>query len=64
MATSSMDKSLYQAPQGISDLMEPDLEIEIEDPESVSLHMGDIDIDLKPQKELKCSIQTSLNDKN
>jgi hypothetical protein len=51
MATSSMDKSLYQAPQGISDLMEPDLEIEIEDPESVSLHMGDIEIDLKPQKE-------------
>jgi len=50
MATSSMDKSLYQAPQGISELMEPDLEIEIEDPESVSLHMGDIDIDLKPQK--------------
>ncbi len=51
MATSSMDKSLYQAPQGISELMEPDIEIEIEDPESVSLHMGDIDIDLKPQKE-------------
>jgi len=50
MATSSMDKSLYQAPQGISELMEPDLEIEIEDPESVSLHMGDIEIDLKPQK--------------
>jgi hypothetical protein len=51
MATSSMDKSLYQAPQGISDLMEPDIEIEIEDPESVSLQMGDIEIDLKPQKE-------------
>jgi len=51
MATSSMDKSLYQAPQGISELMEPDIEIEIEDPESVSIGMGDIDIDLKPQKE-------------
>ena len=51
MATSSMDKSLYQAPQGISDLMEPDLEIEIEDPESVSIGMGDIEIDLKPRKE-------------
>ena len=51
MATSSMDKSLYQAPQGISDLMEPDLEIEIEDPESVSMDMGDIEIDLKPRKE-------------
>ena len=51
MATSSMDKSLYQAPMGISDLMEPDIEIEIEDPESVNLNMGDIEIDLKPRKE-------------
>ena len=50
MATSSMDKALYQAPMGISDLMEPDIEIEIEDPESVSIGMGDIEIDLKPQK--------------
>jgi hypothetical protein len=46
-----MDKSLYQAPQGISDLMEPDIEIEIENPESVSMDMGDIEIDLKPRKE-------------
>jgi len=52
MATSSMDKSLYQAPMGLSDLAEqPDLEIEIEDPESVSIGMGDIEIDLKPRKE-------------
>jgi hypothetical protein len=50
MATSSMDKALYQAPQGISALMEPDIEIEIEDPESVNIGMGDIEIDLKPQK--------------
>jgi hypothetical protein len=47
-----MDKSLYQAPMGLSDLAgQPDLEIEIEDPESVSIGMGDIEIDLKPQKE-------------
>ena len=51
MATSSMDKGLYAAPQGISALAEPDIEIEIEDPESVSISMGDIEIDLKPQKE-------------
>jgi hypothetical protein len=62
MATSSMDKGLYQAPQGISDLMEPDLEIEIEDPESVSLHMGDIDIDLKPQKETAEDFDANLAD--
>jgi len=51
MATSSMDKSLYQAPMGLSELAEPAMEIEIEDPESVSIGMGDIEIDLKPQKE-------------
>ena len=46
----AMDKALYQAPQGLSALAEPDLEIEIEDPESVSIGMGDIEIDLKPNK--------------
>ena len=51
MATSSIDKALYQAPMGLSDLAEqPDLEIEIEDPESVSIHAEGLDIDLKPQK--------------
>jgi len=45
-----MEKSLYQAPQGLSDLMgqQPDMEIEIEDPESVSLKTGDLEIDLAP----------------
>jgi hypothetical protein len=62
MATSSMDKGLYQAPQGISGLMEPDLEIEIEDPESVSLHMGDVNIDLKPQKETAEDFDANLAD--
>jgi hypothetical protein len=49
MAT-NVDKALYQAPQGMAMLAEPDIEIEIEDPESVSIGMGDIEIDLKPQK--------------
>ena len=52
MATSSMDKSLYAAPVGLSDMMgAPDVEIEVEDPESLHIGMGDIDIDLKPHKE-------------
>jgi hypothetical protein len=52
MATSSMDKSLYQAPVGLADMMDaPDVEIEIEDPESLHIGMGDVEIDLKPQKE-------------
>ena len=52
MATSSMDKSLYQAPMGLEEMMgAPEVEIEIEDPESVSIHAGDMDIDLLPHKE-------------
>ena len=52
MATGMMDKGLYQAPMGLSDLAEqPELEIEIEDPEALSIQVGDIEIDLKPRKE-------------
>jgi hypothetical protein len=38
----SVDKSLYQAPQGLADLAqnEPDLEIEIEDPEALKISVG------------------------
>ena len=63
MATSSMDKALYQAPMGLSDLAEqPDLEIEIEEPESVSIHAGDLDIDLKPRKETSEDFDANLAD--
>ena len=48
MATSSIDKGLYAAPLGLEDFPEPDLEIEIEDPESVTLDMGDVEIELTP----------------
>ena len=50
MATSSMDKGLYAAPLGIEEDMgmAPPLEIEIEDPESVRIGMGDIEIELEP----------------
>ena len=52
MATNSMSPSLYQAPMGLSDMADqPDMEIEIEDPESVHMQMGDVEIDLKPQRE-------------
>jgi len=45
-----MDKGLYAAPLGIEEEMgmAPPLEIEIEDPESVRIGMGDIEIDLSP----------------
>jgi len=53
MATSSMDKGLYAAPLGIEEEMgmAPPLEIEIEDPESVTIGMGDIEIQLSPDTE-------------
>jgi hypothetical protein len=53
MATSSIDKGLYAAPLGIEDedLSAPPLEIEIEDPESVTIGMGDIEIELSPDTE-------------
>ena len=48
----AMEKGLYAAPQGLPmDSLEPDIEIEIEDPESVTLGLGDIEVQLRPEKE-------------
>ena len=61
MATGMMDKGLYQAPMGLSDLAEqPELEIEIEDPEALSIHAGDIEIQLKPEKETAETFDANL----
>ena len=61
MATNSMSPSLYQAPMGLSGMGgEPDIEIEIEDPESVRMQMGDIEIDLKPQRETSDDFDANL----
>ena len=53
MATSSISKGLYAAPSGIEDedMDAAPLEIEIEDPESVNISMGDIEIELLPDTE-------------
>ena len=53
MATGSIDKGLYAAPMGMMDSpsMGPEIEIEIEDPEEVDLRMGDIEVQLRPEKE-------------
>ena len=48
MATSSMDRSLYQLPAG---LPQPDMEIEIEDPEAVKIGIDGMEIDLMPQED-------------
>jgi len=51
MAT-NIDKALYQAPQGMLSLEEaaPPIEIEIENPDAVSIGMGDLEIDLVKSK--------------
>jgi hypothetical protein len=46
----SIEKGLYAAPQGLDQAMEPELEIEIEDPEAVHIKTGDLEIDLEPQE--------------
>ena len=43
-----IDKSLYQAPIGIAEDAQPGIEIEIENPDSVSIDMDGIEIDLTP----------------
>ena len=55
MATNGMDRALYGAPVGIGAMApqtegEP-LEIDIEDPESVTIGMGDMEIELSPDQE-------------
>ena len=52
MAT-NVDKALYQAPQGLDQLgeMEEPIEIEIEDPESVRIGMGDVEIEIEKTEE-------------
>lgn len=49
----NMDKGLYAAPKGLEELaaVEPDIEIEIEDPESVEISMDGLEIELEPGKE-------------
>jgi len=52
MATSSMDKGLYAAPLGLAEMEDgPELEIDIEDPEEVTIGMGGLEINLKPEEE-------------
>ena len=45
-----MEKGLYQAPQGISEL-QPDMAIEIENPDAVHIEMDGLEIDLEPHQE-------------
>ena len=45
----AIDKSLYQAPQGLAALEAEPIEIEIVDPEAVHIDIGDMEIDIEPE---------------
>ena len=63
MATSNIDKSLYSTDGGLPELMdlgEPDLEIEIENPDSVTLADGSMEITLEPGKEVNDEFSRNL----
>ena len=61
MAT-NFDKALYQAPVGLDAIAqeEPDFEIEIEDPESVTIGMGGLEIQIEPDEEADDEFNTNL----
>ena len=46
-----LDKALYQAPAGLAAIDEEPIEIEIEDPEAVDIHVGDVDIEISKEEE-------------
>jgi hypothetical protein len=46
-----MEKSLYEMPRGIEALEGPEIEIEVENPESMSIEIDGIEIDLTPPKD-------------
>ena len=45
-----IDNTLYQAPKGLESLTGPDIEIEIEDPESVKIGMDGMEIEIEPSE--------------
>ena len=63
MATSNIDKALYPADGGLPELLdmgEPALEIEIENPDSVTLADGSMEITIEPGKEVSGDFNRNL----
>ena len=54
-----IEKSLYQAPVGLDSIVEP-IEIEIEDPKSVSIEMGGLEIEIEPAGETADDFDANL----
>jgi hypothetical protein len=64
----AIDKALNRAPLGLSSenmeamIGEPDIEIEIEDPEEVNIKMGGVEIEIEPAKETDEDFNANLAD--
>jgi hypothetical protein len=60
----AIEKSLYEAPQGLAAIDAPDIEIEIEDPEAVRIGMGDFKLEILPSEieDFNENIAESLSD--
>ena len=58
----AIDKALYQAPVGIEEAaaMESPIEIEIEDPESVTIGIDGLEIQIEPEKESEDDFNANL----
>jgi hypothetical protein len=58
----NIDKGLYAAPEGIEALaaQEPELEIEIEDPESVTIGMDGLEIVIEKEEETTDEFNANL----
>ena len=58
----AIDKALYQAPEGLDALGagQPDLEIEIENPEGVGINIDGLEIDLEPEEETADDFDANL----
>lgn len=51
----AIDKGLYQAPKGLEELAkagEPDIEIEVEDPESLSIKAGGLEFNIEKEEDV------------
>ena len=63
-----VDKGMYEAPMGMEELAadEPDLEIEIEDPEEVTIRAGGMEIEIDPDRmaddEFNANLAEELDD--
>ena len=56
----SIEKGLYAAPMGLDQADQPDLQIEIEDPEAVHIKTDGLEVDLEPQDDTEEGFEDNL----